>query len=71
MKIHGSITQNLRAALESSRRLQGHSIHRDTVGFWSDLIMEARARRAAGEHLDPDIDEAIAELEAVLAERAV
>ena len=33
--------------------------------------MEARARRAAGEHLDPDIDEAIAELEAVLAERAV
>ncbi len=68
MEVHGSIAQNLRAAVESSRRLRGHPIHRDTLQFWSGLIAEARSRRAAGEDLDdPTVDEAIAELEVVLA----
>jgi hypothetical protein len=70
MQIHGSIAQNLRGALESSRRLKGHPIHRDTLRFWSDLIREARARRAAGEHLGEEIEQAIAELEVVLAQPA-
>jgi len=68
MEVHGSIAQNLRAAAESSRRLKGHPIHRDTIKFWSDLVAEARSRRAAGEVLDdPNVDEAIAELEVVIA----
>jgi hypothetical protein len=68
MEIHGSIAQNLEAAVESSRRLKGHPIHRDTLTFWSDLIGEARARRAAGEQLEPEAEHAIAELEVVLAQ---
>ncbi len=69
MEVHGSIAQNLRAAVESSRRLRGHPIHRDTLQFWSALIAEARARRAAGEDLDDrEVDEAIAELEVVLSQ---
>jgi hypothetical protein len=68
MELHGSITQNLQAAVESSRRLKGHPIHRDTLAFWSDLIREARARRYAGERInDREAEEAIAELENVLA----
>ena len=68
MELHGSITQNLQAAVESSRRLKGHPIHRDTLAFWSDLIREARARRSAGEGInDREAEEAIAELESVLA----
>ena len=68
MEMHGSTAQNIKAAVASSRRLKGHPIHRDTLRFWSDLIAEIRARRASGEFLDdPEVDEAIAELELVLA----
>ena len=69
MEVHGSIEQNLKAAVESSRRLRGHPIHKDTLQFWSGLVAEARSRRAAGEvRDDPAVDEAIAELEIVLAD---
>jgi hypothetical protein len=72
MEVHGSITQNLSAAVESSRRLKGHPIHRDTLKFWSDLVAEARSRRAADEVMDdPSVDAAIAELDVVLAQGAV
>ena len=68
MELHGSMTQNLQAAVASSRRLKGHPVHRDTLAFWSDLIREARARRSAGEGIDDrEAEEAIAELESVLA----
>ena len=68
MKLHGTIRQNLQGAVESSRRLKGQPIHRDTLAFWADLISEARARRSAGEGVDDqEVEQAIAELEAVLA----
>ena len=67
MELHGSIAHNLKAAVESSRRLRGHPVHKDTLQFWSDLIREARARRAAGEALDEcEVEEAISELAVVL-----
>jgi hypothetical protein len=69
MELYGSIADNLKAAVESSRRLKGHPIHKDTLQFWSDLIREARARKAAGGALDrSEVDEAISELEVVLVE---
>jgi len=71
MELHGSIKQNLQLAVDSSRRLNGHPIHKDTLAFWAELIKEARARRAAGEaNNDPAADAAIVELELVLAQRA-
>ena len=71
MEMHGSVSHNLKLAVESSRRLRGHPVHKDTLAFWSDLIKEARARRAAGETFDDStVDESIAELELVLAEAA-
>ena len=69
MELYGTLTNNLKAAVASARRLQGRPIHRDTLQFWSDLISEVRARRAAGEAADePEVDQALAELEMVLAD---
>ena len=69
MELYGSIADNLKAAVESSGRLKGHPIHKDTLQFWSDLIREARARKAAGGALDhSEVDEAISELRVVLVE---
>jgi hypothetical protein len=71
MEMHGSIARNLRLAVESSRRLRGHPVHRDTLQFWAELIREARAAHAAGHALgDPKVNASIAELEAMLAEHA-
>ena len=68
MELHGSLSYNLQLALDSSARLRGHPIHRDTVAFWSDLIAEARAQRAAGASPDdPEVDRLIAELETSIA----
>lgn len=70
MDMHGSLARNLQLAVESSRRLSGHPVHKDTLAFWSDLIQAARSKRAAGEDLDNRIiEDAIRELELVLAQR--
>jgi hypothetical protein len=69
MEIHGSLRHNLQLALESSKRLRGHPIHRDTLAFWSELISEARARRAPGDDPDdPEVDRLVIELGTELAE---
>ena len=69
MELHGSLAYNLQMAIESSKRLQGHPVHRDTLLFWNELIGEARARRAAGQDPDdPYVERLIAELETAIAE---
>lgn len=49
MKIAGSIHANLRAAMQSVRRLKDGSVHPDTVDHWTGLVHAARAERAAME----------------------
>ena len=72
MELHGSAEYNLKLALESSKRLRGHPIHRDTLVFWSEILREARARRAAGhEPSGPELDRLIAELETVVVDAKV
>jgi len=67
MELHGSLASNLQLALGSSRRLRGHPVHRDTLAFWSELISEARARRAAGRVPDdPELDRMISDLETAI-----
>jgi hypothetical protein len=70
MELHGSVAQNLQLAVESSRRLRGHPIHKDTLAFWAELIKEARVHRVAGEADNANVDACIVELETVLSERA-
>ena len=49
MKIAGSIHANLRAAMQSARRLKDSSVHPDTVDHWRDLVNAAKAEQAAME----------------------
>jgi hypothetical protein len=68
MKLHGSVADNLKAALQSARRLRGHPVHSDTLTHWSDLIHHARRKFAAGS--SELIHPLIIELEKELADRA-
>jgi hypothetical protein len=49
MNIVGSIHANLRAALQSARRLKDGRVHPDTVDHWSRLLSVARAEHTAME----------------------
>lgn len=42
MNLHGSLVENLEAALESTRRLRGQRVYSDTIQFWNDLLETAR-----------------------------
>lgn len=47
MNIAGSIHANLRAALQSARRLRDGPVHPDTVDHWSSLVCAAKAEHGA------------------------
>lgn len=68
MDLHGSLPSNLTSALQSARRLRGHRVHSDTLGYWTELLHHARRELAAGtgETLLP----LIVELEKELADRS-
>jgi hypothetical protein len=69
MRLHGTIEENLRAAITSARRLRGHPIHSDTVRHWSDLLDHARRKLDTGEALDREtLAELLATLGALVAE---
>lgn len=42
MELHGSLTENLNAALASMRRLRSHPVHADTLDYWYNLLAHAR-----------------------------
>ena len=49
MRIAGSIHANLRAAMQSVRRLKDGPVHPDTVDHWTNLVHAAKADEAAME----------------------
>ncbi len=69
MDIDGSLAANLRAAVESARRHQGHPVHSETIVFWSDLLQHARTLKAEGNEAAMAIDPLLAELDAAIAQR--
>jgi hypothetical protein len=65
MDLDGSLADNLRAAIASARRLQGHRVHKDTLDFWKQLLTHAREVRRRGRITElAEVEELIAELEA-------
>jgi cyclopropane fatty-acyl-phospholipid synthase-like methyltransferase len=70
MKLDGSVTQNLKLALVSAKRLRGHPVYADTLSFWRELLHEARREqsRLMGESL-AELNGLIESLEHELAER--
>jgi hypothetical protein len=45
-ELHGTLTENLQAALRSAHRLRGQRIYADTLQFWSELVDLARTKGA-------------------------
>jgi hypothetical protein len=70
MKLHGTIAQNLQAALQSAKRFKGHPVHKDTLAFWAELLahgrVEIRSRPAAE---TAEIEVLLAQLQAELTAR--
>jgi len=52
MKLDGSLTANLEAAVRSSQRLRGQKVYPETLQFWSELL--ATARRVMGATIDSE-----------------
>jgi hypothetical protein len=71
MELHGSLIDNLDAALASARRLRGHPVYKDTLSYWDELLQQARRARQDPSCTQPGVlDAAIAKMEIELAERA-
>ncbi len=70
MKIEGSLSTNLRGAIQSAQRLQNHPVHLDTMGYWRALLTDARQllREEAPDERG-DLEELVVTLETLLAER--
>lgn len=71
MKLHGSVEDNLTAAVRSARRLRGQPIYPETLGYWGELLDHARRDRPSeypGEN--QLVGRLIIELEAEMAGRA-
>jgi hypothetical protein len=49
MNFVGTIHANLRAALQSARRLKGSRVHPDTIEHWTGLVAVARSEQLAME----------------------
>jgi hypothetical protein len=49
MEISGSVHGNLRAALQSARRLREGPIHPDTLEHWARLVVLAKSEKPAME----------------------
>ena len=45
IELDGTLADNLRAAIVSAGRLAGHPVHKDTLGFWNDLLAYASSRK--------------------------
>ncbi len=69
MELHGTVQDNLVAAVRSVRRFRGHPVHADTLQHWTDLLHHAR-REPLGDDPGHTIEQLIVELETELAERA-
>ncbi len=69
MKLHGSIRENLAAAVRSARRLRGQPVHADTLKYWDDLLHHARGELASGTGERQLIEPLVAELETEIAGR--
>lgn len=71
LALHGSIHDNLAAALRSARRHRGHPLYADTVRFWHELLGHARRVLANGPPPDaPELRQLVLELETELADRS-
>ncbi|MGZ8350037.1 MAG: hypothetical protein ACXWUX_14650 [Allosphingosinicella sp.] len=71
MKLHGTLQQNLSAAVRSAQRLHGHPVHVDTLEYWGELLRHARLQMEAGSTSNrQDLEQILVVLETEIADRA-
>ena len=69
MELHGSIEDNLVAAVRSARRFRVHPVHADTLNHWGDLLQHARRALESGSGDERSIEALVVELETEIAAR--
>jgi hypothetical protein len=70
VKIEGTLSTNLRGAIQSAQRLQNHPVHLDTIGYWKALLTDARQFLRDGDPGEHEALEAlVVALETLLAQR--
>ena len=72
MKLHGSLEDNLTAAIRSARHLRGHPVHADTLAYWNELLHHTRRERTPGYAQEGHVlGRLILDLETEIEERAI
>lgn len=70
MELSGTIEENLKQAVQSARKLQGHPVYTDTLKYWAELLQMARATKdRRSQSGQATIEALVMDLEAVLSER--
>jgi hypothetical protein len=70
MNLHGSIEDNLTAAVRSARRFRAHPVHADTIQHWNDLLSHARRELNGATEERAAVEQLVVELETELASRS-
>jgi hypothetical protein len=71
MKLHGTLQQNLSAAVHSAQRLRGRPVHGDTLKYWDELRRHARRQLDSGTLLDRQgLERILIVLDTEMADRA-
>lgn len=61
--MHGTLSDNLRAAIVSAKRLRTHTVYGDTLKHWRALLLHARSKSLVNGEEDLEIAALVAELE--------
>jgi hypothetical protein len=69
MELHGSIIENLTAAVQSAQRLRGHPVYRETLQFWRALLAQARVEKRVNPVEQGTVDHLVAKLQSELTDR--
>jgi hypothetical protein len=70
VKLDGSLSQNLKAAIRSADNLRTSAVHADTLQFWRNLIGHARAECGTfGPDARDEVEQLIDQLQARLSLR--
>lgn len=69
MKLHGTIFENLTAAVASAKRHEGRPVYTATLRLWTDLLQHARRLKAEGAEDCEGINDFLAALDPAVTER--
>jgi microcystin degradation protein MlrC len=68
MDLHGTLSENLRAAMKSVLKYRGKPVHSDTLGYWEELVSHGRKAIRQG-NPSPEVSELVRRLGIELSER--